>query len=75
MEFRLKSVKIDSIRNESGIYYGRNRQDNRTCWSKSGDGFGTVRGYANFVSGNVEIVLDSDGIDVRIVPRGGIPHE
>lgn len=75
MKIRLKAIQIGHIARESGIYYGRNRLNDISCWDQRNDGFGAVDGENNFLAHNVEIVMDADGIDQRIVPIGGIPNE
>ncbi|QQE80156.1 hypothetical protein [Alicyclobacillus sp. SO9] len=75
MKIRFGSISIGSVSNQSGVYYGVNRQHDVSNSMKENDGFGTVKGERNVYRNNIQIVFDEDDIDTWTVPSGGKSDE
>lgn len=63
MQIRFNNLKIDEIKNSSGVFTGDNYQSNWSHYSKKNEGLGSLSGDQNISIGNRSILNDEDHAD------------
>lgn len=64
------NIDIGDISSSSGVYTGVNRQTGYSDHSRSGEGFGTIGGSRNRLSGNLQVIVPPWGKEVDRHGRG-----
>ncbi|MDC3413716.1 hypothetical protein [Terrihalobacillus insolitus] len=59
-KIRYNSIKVGAIQNNSGLFYGSNRQSKWNSTSRTSEGFGSIDGTSNTVKRKTSIVRHLD---------------
>jgi hypothetical protein len=64
VRIRLKDLKVGTLSDSSGIFYGQNHKFGWKTTDKTNEGFGRISGAKNVSTGNFSILNDPETVDI-----------